>query len=720
MAEEQEEKLEKATSEPEGPIFGVEPMELKNYASVTSVADDIKKLLPIVQKARDNRYSKVESDWERYRDVYNMRRTQSYYEGRSKLFLGILKDAVDTLTRIAKDSLLSDPYISVEVDNERWKTVAVDFFKHLLEDQAKLPSKMSMFLRQLYIIGTSCFKFGWKEVSRTIKYREKSEDGSLDIKSRKQFECYGPSLEVVDMAHVYVWPETATDYEGLRMIWEDSTTTFDKLRAKAKKGWYSSEAVERVISIRETALESKKRPTSQANKETGHQADLADDELDITDLWVRFSLPGVDSDELDPWVWVTYSGTEILRIQENPWWFQHPPYLFGAIYREHDYFYGHGVIEASEAWQYMTNDLTNQSMDCTTYSLNPITLFDPSMVDDPDMYQFEPMAKWLISPDAVRMERPPAQMSMEGLQMVRFMIGVVQDQTKANALVSGSPREGMGRAAGTATGVSTMTAAANSAVLDQVEELQPQVFTPLLKMTEIAAHQFMDANMIIRQMGPDGVLLTERVIEPQDLILSNDLRWIASQRLREKLSKSQQMLNLLNIGVGIPPEVQRAQGFKIKYKELFMAAANGIGADDAGKYVEDITVSLPGIPPELEEELTAAGRTVEAAAGESIEYHLAHIQAHMILPTPNSALAKMRKMELIHSHQARINELQQIQAAQAQEAMANPGATPGGANRGPVGGAMPIRPQEMPAGNTEGAASQGIMSQEGGSTGQAY
>jgi len=278
----------------------------------------------------------------------------------------------------------------------------------------------------------------------------------------------------------------------------------------------------------------------------------------------------------------------------------------------------------------------------------------------------------------------------------------------------------MGRAAGTATGVSTMTAAANSAVLDQVEELQPQVFTPLLKMTEIAAHQFMDANMIIRQMGPDGVLLTERVIEPQDLILSNDLRWIASQRLREKLSKSQQMLNLLNIGVGIPPEVQRAQGFKIKYKELFMAAANGIGADDAGKYVEDITVSLPGIPPELEEELTAAGRTVEAAAGESIEYHLAHIQAHMILPTPNSALAKMRKMELIHSHQARINELQQIQAAQAQEAMANPGATPGGANRGPVGGAMPIRPQEMPAGNTEGAASQGIMSQEGGSTGQAY
>ncbi len=704
--------------EPLGPISGVPPVELKNYATNPSVVADIKKKLQIAQKARDNRRSKVESDWTRYRDVYNLRRTLTFYEGRSKLFMGVLKDAVDTLTRIAKDSIMSDPYISVETDIDSWKDVAVTFFRNLLEDQAKIKGKVSMFLRQLYIIGTSCLKFSWKEVSRQVKYREMGEDGTLEIKSRKQYECYGPSLDVVDMAHVYVWPETATDYTGLRMVWEDSVTTFDKLRTKAKQGWYSSEAVERVITDKNDTLEKTKKADSQSTKETGNAVELAEDEVDIVDMWMRYRLPGVDKAEDEDWVWVTYSGEEILRVQENPWWFQTPPYLFGALFREHDYFYGHGVVEGLEMWQYMTNDLVNQTMDAGNYSLNAITIMDPNAVDDPDMYQIEPMAKWLIAPDAVRFERPPAQMSMEGLNMVRFLINIMQEQSKATALVSGAPREGLGRAASTATGVSQLSAAANSAVIDQVEELEAQVFTPLLQMTETAAHQFMDEAIVIRQMGPDGALLTQRIIEPQDLKLCSDVRWIASLRLREKLSKSQQMLNLLNIAIGIPPELARSQGFRINYKDLLIDTAAGIGVDNSSKYVEDLTISLPGIPPELEEELTAAGRRVEAAPGETMEYHIAHIQAHMTLPMPNSALARMRKMEHIHSHQARLEELQQQQVLAAQQAQEAAGGVPGGASRGPVGGSSPVRPQEMPLGQSEGNAAQGLMSMLGGNTGQ--
>jgi hypothetical protein len=708
------------TPEPQSPIVGIDPVELKNYVSNEKVRKDIQDLLPIVKRARENRRSKVENDWERYRDVYNLRRTQSFYEGRSKLFLGVLRDAVDTLTRIAKDSILSDPYISVETDVDDFKDVAIEFYSRLLEDQAKIRSKVSMFLRQLYTIGTSCMRFGWKEVTRTVKYREKDEEGNLQIRKRKQYECYGPSLEVVDMAHVYVWPETATDYETLRMVWEDGVTTFDKLRVKAAKGWYSKEAVDEAISIRQTSVEELKRSTSQKSKESGTD-ELADDELDISDLWVRYRLPDAEKDEDEAWVWVTYSGEKILRIQENPWWFGLPPYLFGAIFREHDYFYGHGVIEAGEMWQYMVNDLVNQTMDAGNYSLNAITIMDPDKVDDPDMYQIEPMAKWLIAPDAVKFERPPAQMTMEGLNMVRFIVGIIQDQSKANALVSGTPQQGMGRSVSTATGVSQLSAAANSAVIDQVEELEAQVFTPMLKMVEIAAHQFMEEGMIIRQMGPDGAVLTQRIIEPQDLVLASDIRWIASMRLREKMSKSQQMLNLLNLTIGMDPRLAQSQGFRINYKDLLIDTASGIGVDNASKYVEDITTSLPGIAPELEEELTAAGRRVEAASGETMEFHLAHIEAHMALPMPNSPLARMRKMELIHSHQAKLQELQQIEAAKAQEAIqaapTSPG-TPGGVGRGPVGGDMPVRPQEMPAGNTEGELMAGINSLLGGNTGQ--
>jgi hypothetical protein len=705
--------------EPQGPISGIEPVELKNYASSEKVVEDIKKLLPIVNKARDNRFTKVERDWERYRDVYAMRRSISFYDGRSKLFMGILKDAVDTLTRIAKDSILSDPYIGVDTPLEgKFKDVAVDFYKSLLEDQAKIRSKASMLLRQLYIIGTTCMKFGWKEVTRKVKYRELQEDGSLSIKTKKQYECYGPSLDVVDMSHVYVWPETSTNYDGLRMVWEDSVTTFDKLRVKAKQGWYDEASVEIAISNRKIELEQRKRDNSQSGKETGHTSTIADDELDITELWARYRLPTAEKDEDETWVWITYCGEEILRIQENPWWFNTPPYLFASIFQEHDYFYGHGIVEGLEAWQYMANDLVNQTMDATTYSINGIVIFDPAVVDDPDMYQFEPMAKWLISPEAVKFERPPSQLSVEGLNMVRFLINIMQDQSKANALVSGSPREGMGRAVGTATGVSQLAASGNAAVLDQVEELETQLLTPLLKMNEIAAHQFMDSAMIIRQMGPDGALLTDRIIEPQDLVLSSDIRWIASTRLREKLSKSQQMLNLLNIGVGIPPELARSQNFRINYKDLFIDTASSIGVDNATKYVEDLTVSLPGIPPELERELTNAGRRVEAPSGMPVEFYMARIEAHLTLPMPNSPLAKLRVMELIRSYQSKLEETQQIQLQQAQEAAAQAPGVPGGTSRGPVGGNTPVRPQEQPLGASEGEAGAGLMSILGGNTGQ--
>jgi len=714
-------------AEPQAPIEGVEPIELKNFASNETVVADLKKKIQIATKARDNRRAKVEGDWTRYRNVYNLRRTQSFYDGRSKLFLGVLKDAVDTLTRIAKDSIMSDPYIAVETPlDSKFGEVAVDFYKSLLEDQAKIRGKVSMLLRQLYIIGTTCVKFGWKEVERQVKYREKSsETGDREIKSRKQYECYGPTLDVVDMSHVYVWPETATDYNDLRMVWEDATITFDKLNVRARKGWYSQSAVDEVIHEKCDKLEKEKKATSQSKQETGNEIDLAEDEVDITDLWVRYRLPDADKEEDETWVWVTYSGETILRVQENPWWFNTPPYLFGALFREHDYFYGHGIVEGLEMWQYMTNDLVNQTMDAGTFSLNPITIFDPAGVDDPDMYQIEPMAKWLIAPDAVRFERPPAQMSIEGLNMVKFLINVMQDQSKANGIVSGSPREGMGRAVGTATGVSQIAAAGNSAVIDQVEELETQLFTPLLKMNEIACHQFMDDSVTIRMTGPDGVLLTGRIIEPQDLVLSSDIRWIASLRLREKLSKSQQMLNLLNIAIGIPPDLARQQGFEINYKDLLIDTATGIGVDHANKYVHDLTVSLPGIPPELERELTNAGRKVEAPSGMPMEFYMARIQAHMTMPMPDSPLAKMRMMELVHSYQAKMEQAQQMQMMQLQQATqagasgaGGVQAVPGGANRGPVGGSPAVRPQEQPNGASEGEAGAGLMSLLGGNTGQ--
>jgi hypothetical protein len=185
------------------------------------------------------------------------------------------------------------------------------------------------------------------------------------------------------------------------------------------------------------------------------------------------------------------------------------------------------------------------------------------------------------------------------------------------------------------------------------------------------------------------------------------------------------MLNLTNILMGVDPNLLRSQGIRVNYKDLIVDTAAGLGVENSSKYVEDITVSLPGIPPEMERELTNAGRRVEAPAGMPAEFYIAHIQAHLAMPLPTSPLAKLRAMELIHSYQAQLEATQQIALAQAQQAQQNmpvngPG-VPGGAARGPVGASSPVRPQEQPignVGNTEGQAQAGIMSLLGGNTGQ--
>jgi hypothetical protein len=693
----------------DAPIEGVDEYELKNYAEDDKVLIDVNDILNDCDEARDRRRSKLESDWDRYRDIYNCRRTITGYQGRSQLFLPAGKDAVDTLTRMSREAILSDPYMSVETDIPEWETVGLNFMKDMVERQGKIREVTPIFLRQLYQLGTSCIELGFKKEIRTVKYRDRD---SKQIKDRRMFTHYGPTYHVVDMKAIGVWPETAIDYNALRIVYKDFTLTRDQLQEKADEGCYLSSAVDQAISNHETSNAEWNDANSQASKETGQNQKFEKD-VDVTDIWAKIQLPG---QECPQWNLITVSGRTILRVIENPFWFQTPPFLFGAIYREQGFFYGHGIIEAIEMWQYMLNDVANQTMDVGTFCLNPIIKYDPALIDDPDLIQIEPGAK--VPDPTATFDRPPAQMAIEGMTLTRQILNIIQDSSHANALVQGNPREGLGSAVGTATGVSQLAASANSAVLDQVEELEQQVFTPLLLNTEILCHEFMDEQIVIRTVGQDGVVLTQRVIEPSDLVLSTDIRWVASLRLREQFAKSQQALNFLNIAIKIPPQLTEAQGFRVNYKHLVKMVYAGAGLPGVDDVIEDLTISLPGIPPEFEEQLIAAGKMVDASPVDTIDNHQMHIKMHMTYRAP-SELARIRMMQHIASHMQAIHNAQQQQMAMMQQASGGSPTTP----QAPImpmsapgqGVASPGGPaQEQPTYNTQGAASQGILSQLGG------
>lgn len=696
--------------DPDAPIVGVEPANLPNYVADEAImAKLVAEILPSVKMARDNRESKVEQDWIRYRDIYNLRRTTAYYEGRSKLFIPAVKKAVDTLVRVAKDAIFSDPYLGIETDIPRYKDVTMDLMKWLLEDQAKIRDKMSMFLRQLYQIGTSCLKISWKKQKRMVKYREYSRElGISEIRESAEYDYYGPKIDVIDMRHVYVWPETCVDYDSLRLVFEDSTITIDELEQKVEEGIYDSIAVAQAISRKSATLETQRKSESQASREgLGDSSQLPKDVLDITYIWTKIKLPGQDSPQWNQVVMLNDNVQDIIRVSENPFWFQKPNYLFGTLFQEHDYFYGHGIVEMLEMWQYMVNDIANQTMDTGTFTLNPITAYDPGSLDDPDQLEVQPMAKWPINPKSVEIIRPPIELAQQGIGMLQFLMNVIQESSDATALVQGSPRTGLGAATSTATGVSQLFAASNAAVMDQVEVLQSQILTPLAHYVEIMAHEFMDEEMVIRKVGSDGVALTQRIIKPQDLMLCTDVRWIASNRLREKSAKIQQLLNFFNIAVSVPPQVTQAQGFQIALKEIVKDIYSGLGLSNGDRVIIDSLATLPGIPPEFEEELMESGRGVTASPMDTPENHMFHIQNHM-QRRPKSELEKVRIMEHIASHYQAMQQAQMMQQAMM---------GPGGGGKGAPGTAQEmiggIRSQEQPQGDTASALN-GLMNQFGG------
>lgn len=701
------------------PIVGVEPVNLPNYADDVAVMDHLKKeYIPYVKMARDNRESKVEQDWIRYRDIYNLRRTTAYYEGRSKLFIPAVKKAVDTLVRIAKDAIFSDPYLGIETDIPHYKDIAMDLMTWLLEDQAKIRDKMSMFLRQLYQIGTSCLKVTWKKQKRMVKYREFDREMGLSaIKSHAEYDYYGPKIDVIDMRHVYVWPETCVDYDSLRLVFEDSTIREEELREKVGEGLYDAVLVEQAIQRRSTTLESERLSQSQAAREgLGDVSNIPKDVLDITYIWAKFTLPGQESPQWNQIVMCNDNPQDIIRVSENPFWFQKPNYLFGTLFQEHDYFYGHGIVEMLEMWQYMVNDIANQTMDTGTFTLNPIVAYDPGTIDDPDsQLEMQPMGKWPVPPKSVEIIRPPIELAQQGIGMLQFLMNVIQESSDATALVQGSPRTGLGRATSTATGVSQLSAASNAAVMDQVEVLQSQILTPLAHYVEIMAHEFMDEEMIIRKVGQDGSVLTQRVIRPQDLMLSTDVRWIASNRLREKAAKIQQLLNFFNIAVSVPPQVTQQQGFQINLKEVIRDIYQGLGLPNTDRVIIDLMSSLPGIPPEFEQELMDAGRAVTASPVDLPANHEMHLQIHMQYH-PKSELARVRLMEHIASHYQAMQQAQMLlQATNPQLGKGGPGtAMQGIGGQDMTGG---LRPQEQMQGDPA-SMMNGIMNQIGGMGGE--
>jgi hypothetical protein len=183
-------------------------------------------------------------------------------------------------------------------------------------------------------------------------------------------------------------------------------------------------------------------------------------------------------------------------------------------------FYGQGICDIVESDQMFAATLLNARVDELNLILHAPIIKKRGTVFPPSMQRIRPGVVWEVDDpanDIIRME-------MGNVTQQAFIeLEQVDQRTQAKTGVTdlavlGTPASGGNSANRTATGVSAQTSASNTRVHYQVMMLEDQLVQPLLTIMVGLNQKFLDPNVMLDILGPDGQALQ---LDPVDVLNSN-------------------------------------------------------------------------------------------------------------------------------------------------------------------------------------------------------
>lgn len=642
----------------------------RNYASDPEISSRFMAYVSKdIQNTRNNRLQ-VEDKWITDIRLWSCVLDGLGYQGRSQIFVpelhtqieqGVEKDIMATFPTL--DTVDAIPINGTPADKAIKIATAVEYE---LMEKAQLYLKHSEFERQKRLTGTSIYKMGFKKDMLSVFWRNK------DGQPMKQLvpKYHGVDVNVVDMFHWYIYPETS-DLDSCKGVFEDSMMTLTELR---RDGRYVNLDGLGTVTI---------DPNHQwSDVEQLNISDLASalasrpDAVFVTEIWTEFELGGK---------WVPVVGTianngVLIRLTRNPFWFQTHPYL-GDVYvkRPGKIFYGLSMPDKVRGQQYQMNDLTNHTMDSLTFSLNPITIIDPALAGDVNSMKVSPGAKWLGSPEGVRPYQFP-DVSGSGLRAMQEIRGQVAQFSDNSAGVA-PQLEGKARSATQAT-IVQQNVTARQKISAKTEEFS--IFGRMCKLTHSLLVQYMEDEWQVKYQGPDaGEWIVER-ITPNDINGEVDWIWKTVTASEKSAVRSQQLLAFFKEAIQIsqmqPGEIDMPALFKRIAKEAF-------DLGDMDQYFKSLR-DKKTIDPMVENIALFDGENIPVHNGDDDDYHM--LTHDIVLDDPKASdEAKLAVIQHKEVHKAQKQAKAQVAQMKARmEAMKE--------MMGEEGGPMPGGPQRPP------------------------
>jgi hypothetical protein len=554
---------------------------LKNYASdEKTLAFFQNEVWPIMDQTRRDRQT-LELEWEDIRNMNMMKHDAGRrYFGRSDVYLPIYKRERSKLVSMLSHGLFpSDEYFDVTDrgtgDPERAKPVK-HYMQWELETNARARSFIKPALSSLVDYGTAVNKIWYrKKLVREGSFKPGMFPGSGQY-GFKPYKHEGLAISPRNLLFWHIYPMTAESLDDAIMVFEDINVPYSYLaEMKALKRW---ENVDEVIGYWENPSHERARLEMLASRGLPNASTTARSfgklglMYTVTEAWLQMVLPrDAYLEDEDPSTPIPVRAVMVnhipVEVRRNPFFHQRPPYAVSRIDWEPGVFYGDAYGRVIRPLQILANDFMNQTNDNGIMSLNPITLVDPSKMVGPPR-PFAPGVPWYVSDvqNAVKFITPPIEQVPLGLQMTQLVIGLSQD-------MGGAPPDRGSRAAGakTATGMQVMQRNAMIPLQDVVEDIEQDGMVPILQQGWKNAIQYRDEQVMASVAGEPVA------INPEDLAIDAEFRWLASSQAMNNQVRTQQAMTLIQMVAPLVPLLMQ-QGYIVDFVALVRRVyADGMG-----------------------------------------------------------------------------------------------------------------------------------------------
>jgi len=635
---------------------------IKNWATDENFAEQtLAKLSSQWRHLRADR-EYLEEKWQRFYRMWSVVSDyEKRYDGRADLYWPQMRKEVETMTRRIIKGLFPEDYMDVDATNYESDELAETnkhVIRHFYDNVMHIKTDLEPWAKQVVLYGTGPLKVTWSEKKNKqwFKKREYQEvNGEFIPKSKlvnEEVTLYcAPKVEVCDLFRTWISPITANNPSEIKQVYYERKVTYSQLKQMHEEG----AAINcDFLKDKGKEIDNEFDETQDKLSNTGSSGLLTgtDPYYNLLECWTELDLP--DGSRL-PCVVYIINDSHVIRIQQNPYWHQCPPFVFGRYIKPPaGEFYGRGLPEATEYMQYQLNDTVNQTVDSATLSLNNVVVVNPAFAPNVESFEMEPSAIWWADPNGVKQFNFP-DLSNVGIKNAELLRSVIT-QMSDNSPQLPDPIAGKARSTGQAE---LAIGEWQTDLYSFLEKLEIECMVPMTRMVHMLLQQYVKEKIIVRIGGRYAGTWLKTIVEPEELLGSYDFRWKGALQTENTAVKVQQMLNFMKIAGQIPAE----QGVRVNWPnfiETFLT--EGLQIKNSHKYLETEDLS-PEVPAGIENKIVSYGGQVKVKAADDDE---AHIRIHERVLAEMKNAYQRSQMEL---HIARHYQQRDEKAAQAQMQM---------------------------------------------------